>query len=50
MRKKAALEQEAGHLGELFDVMLNELMTGQRSAISLIDSEISNKKILPNQE
>ena len=40
--KKAALEQEAGHLGELFDAMLNELMTGQRSAISLIDTKISN--------
>ena len=48
--KIAALEQEAKHLDELFRAMLDELMTGQKSAAPLIDSEISNKKILPNQE
>ena len=48
--KIAALEQEAKHLDELFRAMLDELMTGQKSAALLIDSEISNKKILPNQE
>ena len=36
---KTALEQEMVHLDELFHAMLNELMTGQRSAVSLIDTE-----------
>ena len=40
--KIAALEQEAERLDELFHAMLDELMTGQRSAVSLIDTEISN--------
>ena len=39
-QKTAALEQEAEHLDELFHAMLNELMTGQRSAVSLIDTEL----------
>ena len=34
--KTAALEQEAQHLDELFHAMLDELMTGQRSAVPLI--------------
>ena len=34
--KTAALEQEAQHLDELFHTMLEELMTGQRSAVPLI--------------
>ena len=38
--KIAALEQEAQHLDELFHVMLEELMTGQRSAVLLIDAEL----------
>ena len=38
--KIAALEQEAQHLDELFHAMLDELMTGQRSAVSLIDTEM----------
>ena len=38
--KTAALEQEAQHLDELFHAMLDELMTGQRSAVSLIDTEM----------
>ena len=40
--KIAALEQEAEQLNELFHTMLDELMTGQRSAVPLIDTEISN--------
>lgn len=40
--RKTALEHEAGRLGELFHAMLEELMTGQRSAVPLIDSELSN--------
>ena len=40
--KTATLEQEVVHLEELFHAMLDELMTGKRSAVSLIDSEISN--------
>ena len=40
--KIVALEQEAEHLDELFHAMLDELMTGQRSAVPLIGSEISN--------
>ena len=34
--KTAALEQEVEHLDELFHAMLDELMTGQRSAVPLI--------------
>ena len=40
--KIAALEQEAERLDELFHAMLDELMTGQRSAVPLIDTESSN--------
>ena len=40
--KTAALEQEVSHLDELFHAMLDELMTGRRSAVPLIDSELSN--------
>ena len=40
--KIAALEQEAARLEELFHAMLDELMTGQRSAVPLIDSELPN--------
>ena len=35
--KTVALEQEVEHLDELFHAMLDELMTGQRSAVPLID-------------
>ena len=38
----ATLEQEAEHLDELFHAMLDELMTGQRSAVPLIDSGLPN--------
>ena len=38
--KIAALEQETALLDELFHAMLNELMTGKRSAIPLIDSKV----------
>ena len=38
----AALEQEAERLDELFHAMLDELMTGKRSAVPLIDTELSN--------
>ncbi len=41
-KKIAALEEEAARLDELFHAMLDELMTGQRSAVSLIDSELPN--------
>ena len=37
--KVAVLEQEAQHLDELFRAMLDELMTGQRSAVPLIDTK-----------
>ena len=40
--KIAALEQEAERLDELFHAMLDELMTGKRSAVPLIGSEIFN--------
>ena len=40
--KIAALEKEAERLYELFHAMLDELMTGQRSAVPLIDSELPN--------
>ena len=36
--KIAALEQETARLDELFHAMLDELMTGRRSAVPLIDS------------
>ena len=48
--KTAALEQEVKYLDELFHAMLDELMTGQRSAVPLIDAEMSNWKTLSNQE
>ena len=38
--KIAALEQEAERLDELFHVMLDELMTGKRSAVPMIDAEL----------
>lgn len=38
--KVAALEQEAAHLDELFHAMLDELMTGRRSAVPLIESGV----------
>ena len=37
--KTTALEQEVQHLDELFHAMLDELMTGQRSAVPLIDTK-----------
>ena len=40
--KIASLEQEAERLDELFQAMLDELMTGKRSAVPLIDSELPN--------
>ena len=40
--KTAALEQEAQHLDELFHAMLDELMTGQQSAVLLIDTVLPN--------
>ena len=36
--KIAALEQEAKHLDELFHAMLEELMTGKKSAVPLIEN------------
>ena len=36
--KIAALEHEVTRLEELFHTMLDELMTGQRSAVPLIDA------------
>ena len=41
-KKIIVLEQEVERLDELFDAMLDELMTGQRSAVSLIDLELLN--------
>jgi len=38
--KITALEQEAIYLDELFHAMLDELMTGQRSTVPLIDTEM----------
>ena len=38
--KIAALEQETQYLDELFRAMLDELMTGKRSAVPLIDTEM----------
>ena len=40
--KISALEQEAERLDELFHAMLDELMTGKRAAVPLIDSELLN--------
>ena len=39
-KKTVALEQVAQHLDELFHTMLDELMTGKRSAVPLIDTEM----------
>lgn len=39
--KTAALEKEAEHIDELFHALLEELMTGQRSAVALIDAEMN---------
>ena len=39
-KKITALEQEIARLNELFHAMLDELMTGKRSAVPLIDSEL----------
>ena len=38
-KKIATLEQEIEHLDELFHAMLDELMTGQRSTVPLIDTK-----------
>ncbi|RKU13118.1 hypothetical protein C6503_16345 [Candidatus Poribacteria bacterium] len=40
--KITALEQETQHLDELFHAMLDELMTGQRSAVPLINTKLSS--------
>ena len=48
--KTTTLEQEIARLDELFHAMLDELMTGQKSALPLIDAEMSNWKTLSNQE
>ena len=40
--KIVALEQETERLDELFHAILDELMTGQRSAVPLIDSGLPN--------
>ena len=40
--KITALEQETALLDELFHAMLDELMTGNRSAVPLIDAELPN--------
>ena len=45
--KTAALEQEAAHLDELFHAMLDELMTGHRSAVPLIESSSKPAKPEP---
>ena len=39
-KKIAALEQETERLDELFHAMLDELMTGKRSAVPPIDAEL----------
>lgn len=41
-KKISALEQETDGLDELFHAMLEELMTGQRSAVPLIDVDLPN--------
>ena len=38
--KTGSLEKEVEHLDELLHAMLDELMTGQRSAVPLIDTEL----------
>ena len=38
--KITALQKEVEHIDELFHAMLDELMTGQRSAVSLIDTKL----------
>ncbi len=43
-KKIATLEKEVVHIDELFHAMLEELMTGQRSAVSLIDVELLNSQ------
>ena len=40
--KTTTLEQEIARLDELFHAMLDELMTGKRSAVPLIDAELPN--------
>ena len=40
--KTAVLKKEVEHLDELFHAMLDELMTGQRSAVPLIDTELKS--------
>ena len=40
--KTASLKEEAEHLDELFHAMLEELMTGKRSSVPLIDAELTN--------
>ncbi len=40
--KIAALKKEVEHIDELFHAMLEELMTGQRSAVALIDVKLSS--------
>ena len=42
--KITALEQESARLDELFHAMLNELMTGRRSATLLIDAGLLNSQ------
>ena len=39
-KKIATLEQETAHIEELFHTMLDELMTGQRSAVPLLESGV----------
>ncbi|MYG08041.1 hypothetical protein F4167_15790, partial [Candidatus Poribacteria bacterium] len=39
-KKIATLEQEAAHIDELFHTMIDELMTGQRSAVPLLESGV----------
>ena len=41
-KKITTLEQEMGYLDELSHTMLDELMTGQRSVVPLIDAELPN--------
>ena len=41
-KKITALEQEIARLNELFHATLDELMTGKRSAVPLIDAELPN--------
>lgn len=39
--KTASLQKEVEHIDELFHAMLEELMTGQRSAVPLIDADMN---------